>query len=252
MKNFNLKTYLFAGIGLLAFAGSAFGGAAGSGSIGFCGGGGVIVDATHITWSPPNGSLGAGWGCDVTGNGTAITYNNGPGMSGTIGSNVTGNIRNLPAVGDMFLTFPGAGGYNLDFVLSGFGPTNTTSTACSDSLPNECIVTAGSPFDLLNNANGVAVTLSTVGTIVDGGVTSVWNAIFTTQLSSIPQFGGIATDEQVQDVILGDGVAAGSIGPTSWSATLTVTPIPEPGTVTMFLLSGIALIGIGRKRFGKP
>ena len=57
MKNFNLKTYLFAGIGLLAFAGSAFGGAAGSGSIGFCGGGGVIVDATHITWSPPNGSM---------------------------------------------------------------------------------------------------------------------------------------------------------------------------------------------------
>lgn len=251
MKNFSLKTYLVAGVALLGFAGSAFGAAAGNGSIGICGGGGVIVDATHITWSPPLGSLGAGWGCDVTGGGTAITYNNGGAMFGTIGGAVNGNIKNLPAPGDMFLTFAGNGGYNLDFVLTNFGATNTVSTACSDSLPNECIVTAGSPFDLLNNANGVGVTLNAFGTILDGGVTSNWNAIFTTQLSTTPQFAGTTTDEEVQDIILGDGVAAGQIGPTAWSATLTVTPVPEPGTVSLFLLGGIALIGIGRKRFGK-
>jgi hypothetical protein len=67
----------------------------------------------------------------------------------------------------------------------------------------------------------------------------------TTQVALV---GTRETALDIQNTIL----AGGSVSST-YSAALTVTApgVPEPGTVSMFLLAGVGLIGIGRKKFTK-
>jgi hypothetical protein len=233
MKNFKKQIYVLAGIACFGIPSTAMATVVGAGSIANCAGGGVFVDATHITWSP-TGTLGSGFGCfGYTAGSPALSYSGGPIPNGD-----AGNIKNLVlgvTSGDQFLTFNGTA---LDFVLTGFtSPTPTNGTNCSGLTSNQsCIVSAGSPFLLTNNGTGTAITLTANGTVLDG-TTANWSLFFTTQLSQ--------SALAIQDLILGIGETAGGIGVTTYSGELTVTP--EPGTVSMFLIGGVALLGIGRR-----
>ncbi len=226
MKSFANRIYLLAAIACFGVSSTAMATAIGSLDVANCSGGGVTVSATSITWSPA-GTV-SGTGCIDTGLGTSVTYS-----GGTLGPGVAGNIMNLTAGGgsvDSFMTFSGT---TLDFVLTGLGP-GSINTACGSlsSAGQSCSVIAGSPFLLTYISSGVtAVSLSAFGTITDNGITSNWFGSFTTQLNMTA--GAIQTTEL-------DG---GSISSTE-SGQFTVTAVPEPASVSMFALGGLALLGV--------
>lgn len=232
MKTFKNTIYLLAGVAFLGISNTAMAAAVGFADLSNCSGGGVMVNATQINWATPGTQPNTG--CFNTGTPTSISYS-----GGSVGAGATGNIKDLVAGGgtvDQFMTILGTSPL-LDFVLTGFAAAATSSTACNSTVGNECIVAAGSPFLLTNTATGVSVTLDALGTITDGGVTNNWISIFSTQIAG-------TTDSAIQTTILGGG----SISST-YSAALTVAP--EPSTVSMLLLGGVALLGIGRLRFRK-
>jgi len=239
MKDFKIRNYLLAGVVFLGISSSAMAAAIGNLSVANCAGGGVTVTLTSIVWSPP--TLGGTAGCIDTGIATSIAYSGGGG--GTMGAGVVGNILNLTAGGgsvNNFMTFAVPTAYTLDFVLTGLGPgVGNANCAALNTVGQTCSVVAGSPFILTYLSSGTTgISLSAFGTIADGGVTSSWVGSFTTQLNL-----SVAV---IQATELGGGSIA-----SAQSGNFAVSSVPEPGTVSMFLLSGAALIGIGRKRFGK-
>ena len=232
MQGFKKQIYLLAAIGLLGISSSATASVIGSLNVANCAGGGVTVSSTNIVWSPV-GTV-AGTGCTDTGIGTNLTYS-----GGTLGPGDPGNIKNLTSGGgsvDNFMTFQGT---TLDFVLTGLGPGSANTNCALSALNPVCSVAAGSPFILtFISANVTAIGLGANGTVTDGGVTSNWFGSFTTQLN----LSGTA--------IQSTELAGGSIA-SAHSGQFSVSAVPEPGTVSMFLLGGLTLLGIGRKRFRK-
>jgi hypothetical protein len=232
MQGLKKQIYLLAAIGLFGISSSAMASVIGSLNVANCSGGGVTVSATTIVWSPP--TLGGTAGCINTGIGTSLTYS-----GGTLLPGATGNILDLTAGGgavNNFMTFLGT---TLDFVLTGLGPGSANTTCSGLAVGASCSVAASSPFILTNVGNGnTAGSLSALGTIVDGGVTSVWSGAFTTQVNQTAA--AIQTTE----------LAGGSISSTQ-SGQFTVTAVPEPGTVSILMLGSAVLLGFSRLRFGK-
>jgi len=222
------------GIGLLAFF--SFSPTASATAIGpfneaNCGGGGVTVSETQITWA----TVGPVSGCIVTGIGTDVTS----ASNGTLLSGVTGSILSLTAGGstpvDSFMTFQGT---TLDFVLDGFvTPSTTNGTNCSSTTTGQtCVVFAGSPFILTNLGSDTGVSLTAFGTVTDGAAVSEWEGSFTTQLNMTP--GAIQTTES----------GGGSIQSTQ-SGQFNVSQNPEPASWIMMAggLTALALIAKRRK-----
>src|ERR1035437_9567536 len=181
--NERTRGWRFAAVGALAFFSlipAASAGAVGSFNESSCSGGGVTVGGTTIVWSPV-GTVG-GTGCINTGLGTLLTYS-----GGTLGAGVTGNIMNLTAGGgavDQFMTFTGT---TLDFVLTSLGPGSPNLVCAGLAVGASCSAVPLSPFILTNTGGGnTGVSLTAVGTIVDGGVPSTWFGSFTTQLTQSP------------------------------------------------------------------
>ena len=227
-------------IGILAFFSlvtSASATAIGSISEANCGGGGVTVSSTTITWLPVGPA--AGTGCITTGAGTSITYS-----GGTLGAGVTGDIMDLMAGGgavvDDFMTFPGT---SLDFSLTGFLTFPAASTNCASlSASQTCVafnIASSGPFDspfLLTNLGGgnTGVSLTAYGTVLDDGVLSNWTGSFTTQLN--------LDTGTVQSTILGGG----TIPANTQSGSFLVTP--EPGSWTMLGAGLIAFWIVSKRR----
>jgi hypothetical protein len=229
MKIVHSKFYMLAGIALLGFSGTAMATAIGPLNVANCSGGGVTVTATTITWSPV-GTVG-GTGCIDTGLGTNVTYS-----GGTLGAGVAGNIKNLTAGGgvtDQFMTFTGS---TLDFVLTSLGPGSGNTNCSGLAIGASCSVFAGSPFLLTNLGGGnTAVGLAANGSVTDGGVTTFWKGAFTTQLNL--DAATIQTDIE----------NGGSISSTH-SGQFVVSSVPEPTTLSMLLLGGVALLGTKFRR----
>ena len=225
MKILHSRFYMLAaGIVLLGCSSTAMAAAIGTASLGQCSGGGVMVNSTTINWQ--NAGTQPNTGCFNTGIPTSISYS-----GGSVGAGATGNIKDLVAPAgtvDQFMTISGT---NLDFVFNGFAAPPTSNTACDSTLGDSCIVATGSPFFLTNTATGVSVNLDAFGTITDGGVTSNWTVIFSTQLPS-------TTAAAIQSTI----EAGGTISST-YAGALTISSVPEPTTLSMLLLGGVALLG---------
>jgi len=232
MNGLKKRIYLLGAIALFGISSSAMATVVGNFNVANCAGGGVTVSLTTIVWSPagtvPNS------GCIDSGIGTSLTYS-----GGTLGAGAVGNILNLTAGGgsvNNFMTFLGT---TLDFVLTGLGPGSANTNCSGLAIGQSCSVVAGSPFILTNVGNGnTAISLGAFGTIADGGVTSGWSGAFTTQLN--------LSASAIQTTELGGGSIA-----STHSGQFSVSAVPEPGTVSMFLLGGLTLLGIGRKRFRK-
>lgn len=232
MQGHKKQIYLLAAMGLFGISSSAMASVIGNLNEANCAGGGVTVSATSIVWSPV-GTV-AGTGCINTGIGTNLTYSGGSLLPGA-----TGNIQNLTAGGgvvDSFMTFQGT---TLDFVLTGLGPGSADTNCALSAINPVCSVAPGSPFILtFISANVTEIGLGANGTVTDGGVTSTWFGSFTTQLN--------LSGTSIQNTELNGG----SISSTQ-SAQFTVSTVPEPGTVSMFLLGSLALLGFSRLRIRK-
>lgn len=211
-------------VALFALAPTASATATGVLNLSNCAGGGFTFTSTTISWSPV-GTV-AGTGCDTVGAGTTLTYSGGSLAAGTSG-NVT-NLTYSPLVStDQFFTFSGS---TLDFVLTGVGP-GVASTNCTVPF-STCSPAAGSPFEFTNTGAGQSsISLALNGTVLDGGITSLWSGTVTSQIN--------LTAAQLQSTINGGGSIS-----TTWSGTFTVTPttapaVPEPSSL-LLLGSGLA------------
>ena len=238
MKLLKHLPYLLAGFAFLGLSNQAVASPIGTANITNCTpGGGFTFSATTINWLPPAGS---GLGCIATGLPTSIAYSGGTFTSGT------GTIEDL--AGGAPGTFMLLAGGVLDYSLSAFAAPATTDGICSTTVAlatgHSCIAFAGSPFLFTSQGATTAVSLDALGILTDTGnaSTSPYSGLFTTQL--------IANTAAIASTI----DAGGSITST-YSATLATGPAgsastPEPATFAL-LSTGVALLGIGRKRFGK-
>ncbi len=239
MKDLKKQIYILAGIACFGIAGTASATVIGTAGIASCNLGGVFVDANDIDWTTCSGpGVPAGVQFNV-GIGSTLSYSGGaiPG-----GGSDFGTLKNLvaspPTSGDNFLEFLSAP--TLDWILTGFVPVSPTDgTNCATlAVGHSCVAVAGSPFLLTNVGGGqTLIGLTGVGTVTDGTLND-WSLVFSTQLAE--------SAGSIQTATIPGGAG---IGPTTFSATLSLAP--EPGTVSMFLLAGVGLIGFGRKRFAK-
>ncbi len=207
-----------------------------------CGGGGVTVTATTITWLPP--STLANYGCIITGSNTNLTWSGG----GSMGPGVTGAIQNLTAGGpstvDAFMLFP-VPSPALDFVLTSIGPgsPNAGQAACAAANTNgaSCSVVANSPFILTYINGDTSISLSARGTIADPnapGDQSSWSGAFAVTVAG-------QTPLEVYNTFVSQGfLTTGNQGQFRVSA----LGIPEPSTLSIIFIGGGLLAVAFRKR----
>ena len=220
-------------ISMIAFTPNASAAVTGQLDVTNCTAGGVTVTATMIDWLPAAG----GSGCIVTGSPTSVSFS-----GGTLGSGVTGTILDLTAPTSFpvanFMTFSGAPSLHFDLTSLGPGPANTVCTAALDPNAPACSVFAGSPFILQSTSTGTAVTLSARGTAGDSSaIGSTWLGAFTTQISGV-------SPAAIQAAILSGGSETSTY---SGDFRITVSPVPEPGTLGTMLFGGL-LIAAGYLR----
>ena len=238
MEKRNVLKFGFLTVAVLAsasFAPSASAATIGQLSIGNCSGGGVTVTMTLIDWLPASQCLQAGTPTNVT-----------SGL-GSIAATSFGTINDLdsttaPAGFAGFMTF---GAIKLDLVTLGPGTLPNCGSnpglnkSCSILLPGSVI----SPFILMQDTNGTAVTLFASGTTLDttDHILSYWSGSFTTQLNSVT--GTDYSPAGISTTILGGGSIT-----STYSGTFNITAVPEP--VSMALIGGglIALAALKRRK----
>ena len=179
-------------------------------------------------------------------------------------SGAVGYVNNEPGAPPLpFIVFPGPVAnppgptQTLNFTLptgftittpAGFQGTGQAACALASATPGDsCYAIAGSPFLLITNGNGTTtVDLDGSGTVADPNNASVstWLGVFTTQLTGTPT--------SVYNAICPAGHATcdGSIATTySFSGTVTMGGVPEPGTIgMMFVGAGLAMLAARRRR----
>ncbi|HWB86065.1 MAG TPA: hypothetical protein VG675_18120 [Bryobacteraceae bacterium] len=189
----------------------------------------TVVDSSSITWTlpPPNKAL--------------IGSTSGS-FAGLTGTNVTiNNLTNPPAVVDgagfpdeEFISFdadPTLPTLLINFIFQGVNP----SAACgAPPAVGQLCALPNSPFDFQNTAGGGSRAGFVFSGVTSDGL-SHWTGNFTSQFSVPYQtiFAQLATNGSVTN---------------TYSATFTVTSIPEPNTV-LFVIGALGIfIGYRRKR----
>ncbi len=211
-----------------------------------CGGSaaGVKVTGTFIDWLP----LGGGSGCIETGSGTFVSS-----AVGNLGPNVAGTIQDLPIGGPVvgFMTFASLPGLFFDLSSLGPGPANTACANSFDTNGAACSVGGpATPFKLTPNGTGTTVSLAAQGTARDGSLpVSVWSGSFSTDFAGLTPFDIQEFFLGIDDGADGKGCVIGTCTSTyAGRFTVTVSTVPEPGTMLFIGAGLIGLAGLRRKR----
>lgn len=226
-----------------------------SGSFAFDGNGTTVsVSLASLTFAGAN---------DTIVGSSNLTY--GPGILLPVGT--LGRIFNIGAVlpVDPFMTENGIP--LLDFKLTGLGPGDTTdphncSTATSNGQSCSLLLNSPpfppntvSPVILTFNNNKTTALLNMSGTVTDGGpITSFWtgqlSATLTAPLNQITNPAGGAVDPTPQNIFTYFQNNPNGAIVTTFSGTITATPVPEPGT-TILMGAGLMLVSLGFRRWRK-
>jgi len=186
------------------------------------------------------------WFSDVAPNLSQMTTTSGGtgDFVGTAGQNFIGNLNSAaqPAstpvsggfVPKTFLDFTATKASLPQLIITFLfdGVNGAAGCAAPPVVPQFCTPTLpapGSPFNFENTPTGSTVSLDMSGVTSDGSAT--WMGIFTAQFN-VPY-----------QTILSNFAAGGSVTNT-FSATITATPIPEAGTMSLL---GLGLIGVSMR-----
>jgi hypothetical protein len=202
--------------------------------------GGVRVDADEIDFLPLNGGTGAIIADPFTQEGyfTAVA-----GQPGTIKDlNVTTQPVGVPFSLPDFITFAGLPGFTMTLEFIDPGSFSSADCGAPPAAGQTCtpILPVGvSPYNLSNlTADSSSVSFNVRGFATDGSgdPVSPFVGTFTTQFS----------DQSLQE-LLATIEGGGSID-AAFSANFTFTPIPEPSTIAMVLIGGVAVVLGARRR----
>lgn len=198
--------------------------------------GSITVSPTTITWTldsapftPNKANLTGGTGSFAPLNGTTVT--------------IATLVNALQPVGVLFppvpfITFDGAPTFpvlDINFIFPGI----YTNAACgaAPAVGQQCTISPTSPFSFVNNPPAPPIGPDATAGFVFTGVTSDglenWQGVFTSQFT-VPY-----------QSVLASLAANGSVTNT-FSATFTLSPVPEASTLSMLLL-GAGLVGVSAK-----
>ena len=198
--------------------------------------GSVIVDALNIDWTPPGTGVGDFTVDPFVQSGFFTT------IAGSAGTSADLFLPAAPvgvpiSIPD-FLTF--AADPSLSFTLTFITPGPFSSAECFDApAAGQVCSFPGSPFGLTNpSATSSSVELVLLGTVSDGSSSppSNFRGTYTAQFN-----------QPYQDLLDTVFVQNGSVANT-YSATFTVSSIPEPTSVVLFGLGLVGLVALRRRR----
>jgi PEP-CTERM motif len=141
-----------------------------------------------------------------------------------------------------FTVAPGVPALLINFVAMGNGGAAGCSAAASGTTPPQTctpVIPGGSPITFQNNnVNGTVTGSSATWTFsgITNGGQSIWNGIFTSQF----------VGESYQQV-LATFTSTGSVT-ASYSANITVSAVPEPGTLMLIGLGLLVMLPVCRRK----